>query len=80
LLSDRAAPCFRRVGGYPLGAHGRRLPFAENLPDDGLARSELAERWARQPTVYASFKDGAEQLGPAHIYYLGLLLNLAIAR
>ena len=51
------------------------FPFAENLYGDSVVRSELAERWANEPTFYTSFKDGVYQFGPLHFYYMGLLMK-----
>lgn len=51
------------------------FPFAENLYGDSVVRSELAERWANEPTLYTSFKDGVYQFGPLHFYYMGVLLR-----
>ncbi|MBI5544919.1 MAG: glycosyltransferase family 39 protein [Deltaproteobacteria bacterium] len=51
------------------------FPFAENLYGDSVVRSELAERWANEPTLYRSFKDGVYQFGPLHFYYMGLVMK-----
>jgi len=51
------------------------FPLAENLYGDSVVRSELAERWANDPTFYKSFQDGVYQFGPLHFYYMGLILK-----
>ncbi|MBX5484760.1 MAG: glycosyltransferase family 39 protein [Myxococcaceae bacterium] len=46
----------------------------ENLHGDAVARTELAQQWAADPHWIASFKDGAYQFGPLHIYAVGVAL------
>src|SRR5687768_4777367 len=50
------------------------FPLNENLHGDAVARTELAERWARDPHWIASFDDGAYQFGPLHLYAVGATL------
>ncbi|MGI5863720.1 MAG: ArnT family glycosyltransferase [Myxococcales bacterium] len=57
-------------------SRGLVFPFAENLYGDAVVRSELAERWAREPHLITSFQDGAYQFGPLHLYLMGGLLEL----
>lgn len=52
------------------------FPFAESLFGDGVVRSEIAERWARDPHLVRSFKDGVYQFGPLHFYLTAPLLWL----
>ena len=52
----------------------------ENLYGDAVARTDLAERWAAAPHWISSYGDGAYQFGPLHIYAVGLLLKLGVAR
>jgi hypothetical protein len=50
------------------------LPINENFHGDAVARTELAERWAANPRWISSFKDGAYQFGPLHLYTVGTAL------
>ncbi|HEX4621135.1 MAG TPA: glycosyltransferase family 39 protein, partial [Myxococcaceae bacterium] len=43
---------------------------------DAIIRTELAERWARDPHWISSFHDGAFQFGPLHLYAVGLFLKV----
>lgn len=52
------------------------FPFAESLFGDGVVRSEIAERWARDPHLVRSFKDGVYQFGPLQFYLAAPLLWL----
>ncbi len=52
------------------------FPFAESLFGDGVVRSEIAERWARDPHLVRSFKDGVYQFGPLQFYLTAPLLWL----
>jgi 4-amino-4-deoxy-L-arabinose transferase-like glycosyltransferase len=47
------------------------FPINENLFGDAVARTELAERWLREPHLIESFGDGALQFGPLHVYLVG---------
>lgn len=51
------------------------FPVNENLYGDAVARTELAERWAREPRLILSFGDGAQQFGPLHLYLVGVVLK-----
>jgi 4-amino-4-deoxy-L-arabinose transferase-like glycosyltransferase len=50
------------------------FPVNENLHGDAVARTELAERWARAPHLIESMGDGAMQFGPLHLYLVGAAL------
>ncbi|MCY1081205.1 glycosyltransferase family 39 protein [Archangium lansingense] len=52
------------------------MPFNENYYGDAVARTELAERWAREPHVITSYGDGAYQFGPLHLYVVGAALKV----
>lgn len=52
------------------------MPFNENFYGDAVARTELAERWARAPHVITSYGDGAYQFGPLHLYLVGAALKV----
>jgi hypothetical protein len=52
------------------------FPFNENLYGDAVVRTELAERWLRNPRWIFSFDDGVFQFGPLHIYLLAGALKL----
>jgi 4-amino-4-deoxy-L-arabinose transferase-like glycosyltransferase len=52
------------------------FPINENLFGDAVARTELAERWLRQPHLIESFADGAQQFGPLHVYLVGAALTV----
>ncbi len=54
--------------------------FNENLYGDAVVRTELGLRWLNRPHWIASFKDGAYQFGPLHLYLLGLSLKLVPER
>ncbi|HYO58025.1 ArnT family glycosyltransferase [Archangium sp.] len=51
------------------------MPFNENFYGDAVARTELAERWVRQPHLITSYGDGAYQFGPLHLYAVGAALK-----
>jgi 4-amino-4-deoxy-L-arabinose transferase-like glycosyltransferase len=51
------------------------MPFNENFYGDAVARTELAERWAREPHLITSYGDGAYQFGPLHLYAVGAALK-----
>jgi 4-amino-4-deoxy-L-arabinose transferase-like glycosyltransferase len=50
------------------------FPVNENLHGDAVARTELAQQWAADPHWIRSFKDGAHQFGPLHLYGIGAAL------
>lgn len=52
------------------------FPVNENLYGDAVVRTELAERWLNAPHVITSFKDGALQFGPLHVYLVGGALTV----
>jgi 4-amino-4-deoxy-L-arabinose transferase-like glycosyltransferase len=52
------------------------LPFNENLYGDAVVRTELAERWLREPHLMTSYGDGAFQFGPLHLYLVGFMLKV----
>ncbi|WP_224248118.1 ArnT family glycosyltransferase [Hyalangium gracile] len=52
------------------------FPVNENLYGDAVARTELAERWLQAPHFIRSFKDGALQFGPLHLYMVGAALKV----
>ena len=52
------------------------FPINENLYGDAIARTEMAETWARAPHVMTSFGDGAAQFGPLHLYLVGGALQV----
>ncbi|WNG44921.1 hypothetical protein F0U60_13060 [Archangium minus] len=52
------------------------MPFNENYYGDAVARTELAERWARAPHLITSYGDGAFQFGPLHLYLVGMALKV----
>ncbi len=52
------------------------FPVNENRYGDAVARTELAERWLRQPHLIESFADGALQFGPLHLYLVGAALTV----
>lgn len=52
----------------------------DNVNGDAVARTDLAARWAEVPHLITSFKDGAFQFGPLHLYLVGLALKLGIPR
>src|SRR5262245_10474255 len=52
------------------------FPINENLYGDAVARTELAERWLKEPHVIRSFGDGAQQFGPLHLYLVGAALTV----
>jgi 4-amino-4-deoxy-L-arabinose transferase-like glycosyltransferase len=56
----------------------RLLVFAvnENLYGDAVVRTELAERWLREPHVITAYGDGAYQFGPLHMYLVGAALSV----
>jgi hypothetical protein len=47
------------------------FPVNENLYGDAVVRTELAERWLKEPRLIRSFGDGAQQFGPLHLYLVG---------
>lgn len=51
------------------------FPVNENLYGDAVARTELAERWLKEPRLIRSFGDGAQQFGPLHLYLVGAVLT-----
>ena len=52
------------------------MPINENFYGDAVARTDLAERWAREPHLITSYKDGAFQFGPLHLYLVGAALKV----
>ncbi|WP_434382785.1 ArnT family glycosyltransferase [Melittangium boletus] len=52
------------------------MPVNENYYGDAVARTELAERWARAPHLITSYADGAFQFGPLHLYLVGAALKV----
>lgn len=54
------------------------FPVNENLHGDAVARTELAQQWANDPHWISSFKDGAYQFGPLHLYAVGAALLAGI--
>ncbi len=52
------------------------MPFNENFYGDAVARTELAERWLREPHLITSYGDGAFQFGPLHLYLVGFALKV----
>src|SRR5688572_23895868 len=48
----------------------------ENLYGDAVVRTELAEKWSKDPHWISSFGDGAFQFGPLHLYVVGTLLKV----
>ncbi|MBM4379417.1 MAG: glycosyltransferase family 39 protein, partial [Deltaproteobacteria bacterium] len=52
----------------------------DNVNGDAVARTDLAARWAAEPHLLTSFKDGAFQFGPLHLYLVGLALKLGLPR
>jgi 4-amino-4-deoxy-L-arabinose transferase-like glycosyltransferase len=52
----------------------------DNVNGDAVARTDLAARWAAEPHLITSFKDGAFQFGPLHLYLVGLSLKLGLPR
>jgi 4-amino-4-deoxy-L-arabinose transferase-like glycosyltransferase len=52
------------------------MPFNENFYGDAVARTDLAERWARTPHLITSYGDGAYQFGPLHLYLVGAALKV----
>ena len=52
----------------------------DNVNGDAVARTDLAARWAAEPHLITSFKDGAFQFGPLHLYLVGLALKLGVPR
>jgi hypothetical protein len=52
------------------------FPVNENLYGDAVARTELAERWLKEPHLIRSFGDGAQQFGPLHVYLVGAALTV----
>ena len=56
----------------------RLLVFSvnENLYGDAVVRTELAERWLREPHVITAYGDGAYQFGPLHMYLVGAALSV----
>jgi len=52
----------------------------DNVNGDAVARTDLASRWAEDPHLITSFKDGAFQFGPLHLYLVGLALKLGLPR
>lgn len=56
------------------------FPWSENLYGDAVIRTELAQRWADHPHWISSFADGAYQFGPLHLYLVGAVLKLGVAR
>lgn len=50
------------------------LPWSENLYGDSVVRTELAERWLREPHLITAYGDGAFQFGPLHLYLVGAAL------
>ncbi len=52
------------------------MPVNENFYGDAVARTELAERWAREPHLITSYGDGAYQFGPLHLYGVGAALKV----
>ncbi|WP_205525469.1 ArnT family glycosyltransferase [Pyxidicoccus trucidator] len=48
----------------------------ENLYGDAVVRTELAERWLREPHVITAYGDGAFQFGPLHMYLVGAALSV----
>jgi 4-amino-4-deoxy-L-arabinose transferase-like glycosyltransferase len=60
----------------------RALTFlgAQNLYGDAVVRTELAERWLRNPHLITAFGDGAYQFGPLQLYATALPLALGVPR
>ncbi len=56
------------------------LALNENLYGDAVIRTELGARWLENPRWIESFKDGAFQFGPLHLYLMGLALKIWPAR
>ncbi len=52
------------------------FPVNENLHGDAVVRTELGERWAKDPHWIESFHDGAYQFGPLHLYSVGAVLKV----
>src|SRR5690606_14479293 len=52
------------------------LPVNQHLYGDAVARTEMAEQWARAPHLITSFADGAAQFGPLHLYLIAAALEL----
>ncbi|HET9452509.1 MAG TPA: glycosyltransferase family 39 protein [Aggregicoccus sp.] len=50
--------------------------FNENLYGDAVVRTELGERWLRDPHVIRAYGDGSFQFGPLHVYLSALFLKL----
>jgi len=48
----------------------------ENLYGDAVVRTELAERWLREPHLITAYGDGAYQFGPLHMYLVGVALSV----
>ncbi|TQF13369.1 hypothetical protein FJV41_24185 [Myxococcus llanfairpwllgwyngyllgogerychwyrndrobwllllantysiliogogogochensis] len=48
----------------------------ENLYGDAVVRTELAERWLREPHLITAYGDGAYQFGPLHLYLVGVALSV----
>lgn len=51
------------------------FPINEHVYGDAIARTELAEQWARAPHVISAFGNGAYQFGPLHLYLVGAALT-----
>jgi hypothetical protein len=56
------------------------FPVNENLYGDAVVRTELAERWVKEPRLIRSFGDGAQQFGPLHLYLVGAVLKAGVDR
>src|SRR5688500_14341687 len=56
------------------------FPINENLHGDAVVRTELAQAWASSPHWISSFKDGAYQFGPLHLYTVGAALLAGIPK
>jgi 4-amino-4-deoxy-L-arabinose transferase-like glycosyltransferase len=50
--------------------------FNENLYGDAVVRTELGERWLRNPHLIRGYGDGSFQFGPLHVYLSALFLKL----
>lgn len=60
-----------------------RLPayaVNENVLGDSVARTELALQWSRAPHWISSFRDGALQFGPLHLYAVGAALKVGLGK
>jgi hypothetical protein len=51
------------------------FPVNENLFGDAISRTEMAERWSRDPHLITAVGDGAMQFGPLHLYLIGTAMT-----